>query len=412
VREEWVNEKLGSLVHVQSGYAFKSEEYLDSGHFLIRIGNVQDGYLSQENPKFVKLTEKTQRFSLNAGDLLVSLTGNIGRVAQVEVSHLPAALNQRVARLTVVAKQALNPAYFFYFLSSASFQRALIAGGHGAAQQNVSPKAINDVPIPLPALPEQQRIVAVLDEAFAGLATATANAEKNLKNASELFDSYLNSIFASVKAECQNRPLGEVCSFVRGPFGGSLKKSIFVERGFAVYEQQHAIYDQFDDIRYFIDDAKFNEMKRFELKSGDLIMSCSGTMGRVAIAPTGIARGIINQALLKLTPSSEIKAAFLKYWMESENFQESLKSYSGGAAIQNVASVQVLKEIAIPLPSVDVQAKLVSKLDAIAGEKQRLKSNYSKKLNNLAQLKQSILQKAFSGELTSPPSQVIKEAAE
>src|SRR3989338_4886322 len=78
------------------------------------------------------------------------------------------------------------------------------------------------------------------------------------------------------------KKLGEVCEFVRGPFGGSLKKDIFKPEGYAVYEQQHAIYDQFEDIRYFIDEKKFNEMKRFELKSGDLIMSCSGTMGKMA----------------------------------------------------------------------------------------------------------------------------------
>jgi len=135
------------------------------------------------------------------------------------------------------------------------------------------------------------------------------------------------------------KTLGDVCGFVRGPFGGSLKKSIFVRDGFAVYEQQHAIYNQFEEIRYFIDDAKFEEMRRFELLPNDLIMSCSGTMGKVAIVPESIRRGIINQALLKLTPSNGVSPEFLKYWMDSTDFQDSLKEQSGGAAIQNVASV-------------------------------------------------------------------------
>src|SRR5690606_11385888 len=113
----------------------------------------------------------------------------------------------------------------------------------------------------------------------------------------------------------EKRKLVEVCNFVRGPFGGSLKKNIFKSDGYAVYEQQHAIYNQFEDIRYFIDENKFNEMKRFELKSGDLIMSCSGTMGKIAIVPENIKRGIINQALLKLTPSpKKISTVFLKLW--------------------------------------------------------------------------------------------------
>jgi restriction endonuclease S subunit len=153
-----------------------------------------------------------------------------------------------------------------------------------------------------------------------------------------------------VKNGWEMKKLGDVCSFVRGPFGGSLKKSIFVAEGYAVYEQQHAIYDQFDEVRYFIDETKFKEMKRFEILPGDLIMSCSGTMGRIAIVPSKIKRGIINQALLKLTTSSKIFNVFLKLLMESENFQDALMEYSGGAAIQNVASVNILKEIKIPLP--------------------------------------------------------------
>ena len=88
-------------------------------------------------------------------------------------------------------------------------------------------------------------------------------------------------------------------------------------------------------------------MKRFELNSGDLIMSCSGTMGKIAIVPDNIKRGIINQALLKLSPSSKVSTVFLKLWMQSENFQESLEKHSKGAAIKNVASVAILKKIEI-----------------------------------------------------------------
>jgi len=195
------------------------------------------------------------------------------------------------------------------------------------------------------------------------------------------------------------KKLGDVCDFVRGPFGGSLKKNIFKSDGCAVYEQQHAIYDQFDDIRYFIDENKFDEMKRFELKSGDLIMSCSGTMGKIAIVPENIKKGIINQALLKLTPSKNISTVFLKLWMQSESFQDSLKEYSGGAAIQNVASVAILKQIEIPLPPLHEQQRIVKKLDALSAETKKLEVIYRKKINDLEELKKSILQKAFRGEL-------------
>ncbi|MFW6351044.1 MAG: restriction endonuclease subunit S [Bacteroidota bacterium] len=151
-----------------------------------------------------------------------------------------------------------------------------------------------------------------------------------------------------MKEDWEIKHLGDVCVFVRGPFGGSLKKSIFKESGFAVYEQQHAIYNQFSKIRYFIDKKKFDEMKRFELKPNDLIMSCSGTMGKVAIVPENIKRGIINQALLKLTCKPELNVVYLKLWMDSSQFIEELEKNTVGAAIKNVASVKVLKTIQIP----------------------------------------------------------------
>ena len=199
-----------------------------------------------------------------------------------------------------------------------------------------------------------------------------------------------------MKTEWQTKTFGEVCKFVRGPFGGSLKKSIFVESGFAVYEQQHAIYNQFTDIRYFIDEVKFNEMRRFELSPGDLIMSCSGTMGRVARVPDGIERGIINQALLKLSPSNAVAVDFLKYWMDSPSFQEGLQAQAGGAAIQNVASVGVLKEIKILLPTIAEQQRIVAILDEAFDGIATAKSNAEKNLKNARELFESYLQSVFT----------------
>ncbi len=199
----------------------------------------------------------------------------------------------------------------------------------------------------------------------------------------------------------QVKKLGEVCGFVRGPFGGSLKKEIFQTDGFAVYEQQHAIYNQFTNIRYFIDESKFNEMKRFELKSGDLIMSCSGTMGKVSIVPRNIKKGIINQALLKLSPSQHVSNVFLKIWMESVSFQDSLKSFSKGAAIQNVASVSVLKNIELPIPPLPEQQAIVAKIEELLSDLENGKQQLQTAQQQLKIYCQSLLKWAFEGRLTN-----------
>jgi len=185
-----------------------------------------------------------------------------------------------------------------------------------------------------------------------------------------------------------SKNLGDLCEFIRGPFGGSLKKEIFVKQGFAVYEQQHAIYDQFDSVRYFIDSVKFNELKRFELRCGDLIMSCSGTLGKVAVAPLSLKRGVINQALLKITPSKDVDVNYLKHFMESESFQSMLMNETHGAAIKNVASVSVLKKIKIPFPPLAEQQRIAELLDTA----DRILKQRESAIAKLDQLAQSVFE--------------------
>ncbi len=303
----------------------------------------------------------------------------------------------------------LDKSFLFYWITSEKVVKEINRTCTGARMPRANVNELLKLDIPLPTVFEQKRIVTILDEAFAGIDTAITNTEKNLANARELFESYLNLVFTKRGDGWIDQRFGEICSFVRGPFGGSLKKSCFVEEGFAVYEQQHAINDQFESVRYFIDDKKFQEMRRFELFPGDLIMSCSGTMGRVAIVPSTIKRGVINQALLKLTPSDKIDAQYLRLWMESDSFIEEIEKHSQGAAIKNVSSVKVLKEIEVPIPDLSKQKEIVSKILDYREQTNQLGSIYQKKLNSLKELKQSLLQKAFSGELTAKPDKLMDE---
>lgn len=183
----------------------------------------------------------------------------------------------------------------------------------------------------------------------------------------------INSKFDIVKLET-------VCKFKRGPFGGSLKKEIFVNEGYLVYEQYHAINNDFSFGRYFITENKFQEMNGFEVVPNDLLISCSGTMGKIAIVPEKAKKGIINQALLKLTPdTSKINPKYLKRVLESESIQSIYFRDQEGAAIQNVASVKVLKDIEIPLPSIEIQNQLIAEIENVQEEIQTLKNSISQK---------------------------------
>lgn len=289
--------------------------------------------------------------------------------------------------------------YVFYYYQTKKFQKDFHDNMTGLIG-GVSKSKFQNLAIPILSLEEQQQIIEILDKAFKSIDKVKENIEKNIENTKELFQCSLNEVFLQKGKGWEKTNWGNVCDFVRGPFGGSLKKSMFKEEGYVVYEQKHAIHNHFNQLRYFIDEEKFNEMKRFELKPNDLIMSCSGvTLGRVAIVPDNIKQGIINQALLKLTPSGKLKAQFLKYWIESSIFQEIIFKHSKGAAIPNVPSAKIMKEIEFHLPLISEQEEIIKLLNALKKQTKQLEKQYQQKLENLEELKKSILQKAFSGEL-------------
>lgn len=149
-------------------------------------------------------------------------------------------------------------------------------------------------------------------------------------------------------------------SIKRGPFGGSLKKEIFVSSGYKVYEQKNAIRNDFEIGKYFITKEKYEEMKAFAVKVDDIIISCSGTIGKIAIVPKDAKEGIINQALLKLSfDNKKVRLLYFKYLFESDTVQKNLTKISRGVAIKNVPSVKDLKQIRFPIPESGAEQDLI-----------------------------------------------------
>lgn len=348
----WPLVPLGEIVDILNGFAFKSGLYTDKGTRVIRITNVQKGFVKDDEPKYYPESANAEigKYILKENDLLVSLTGNVGRVALLPSSFLPAALNQRVACLRVSDKAQILEKYLFHLLNLDNFEEECINASSGVAQKNLSTEWLKTFEIPLPPLEVQEQIIAELD----GYAAIISGAKQIVKNWKPSFD---------IDAKWEQRKIGELGKFVRGPFGGSLKKEIFVNSGFAVYEQQHAIGDQFTNFRYFIDENKFEEMRRFSVIAGELIMSCSGTFGKVAIVPEGAPLGIINQALLKIDVNESVLVTYFKYVLESPLVQSVIANMSQGTSLKNVPSVDEMKSIMVPVPSLKIQREIVSRIE-------------------------------------------------
>lgn len=153
--------------------------------------------------------------------------------------------------------------------------------------------------------------------------------------------------------------------YVRGPFGSALKRADMKEVGIPVYEQQHAIYDS-REFRYYIDEKKFNNMKRFQVKKDDLLISCSGTVGKVTIIKEEDPKGIISQALLILrADTNKVLPLYLKYFFSSREGYNAIVSRSSGSVQVNIAKRNIIEQIPIRLPQIKVQKKIVEILSSI-----------------------------------------------
>jgi type I restriction enzyme S subunit len=182
-------------------------------------------------------------------------------------------------------------------------------------------------------------------------------------------------------------PLGDLLGdkgYIRGPFGSALKRSELKEAGIPVYEQQHAIRGD-REFRYYIDEEKYNTLKRFTVESNDLIISCSGTVGRISIINEDDPKGIISQALLILRPNTEkVSSQFLYYFFTSKNGFNELINASQGAVQLNIAPRAVVEKILIPTPSLETQKIIVDILKSM-DDKIALNSQINQTLESMAQ---------------------------
>lgn len=369
--------KLGDCCEVLNGFAFKSDKYVEVGTRVIRITNVQKGYIADDDPKYYPDDEISHlgQYCLYENDLLMSLTGNVGRVGLLQKEMLPAALNQRVACLRIKGKD-ISLRYLFYCLNSVVFEQKAIYSATGIAQKNMSTEWLKKYEIPVPSIPEQERIVAELD-CLSGVIEKQKQQLKELDNLAQaiFYDMFGDPI--TNKKGWEVKHIENVCSsIVRGPFGSALKKEFFVEPSnstYKVYEQKHAIQKNSSIGSYYISAELFTTLSRFEVKVGDIIMSCSGTIGEFYEIPQDSEKGIMNQALLKYTLNNSIHKTYFLYAMNfvKSNFEKK------GSGLQNIGSVKTIKETTISLPPLSLQQEFASKIEAIERQKELIKQSLS-----------------------------------
>ncbi len=392
---KWQTKKLGDICDFQNGFAFKSSEYTNSGFFVMRIGNVQDGYISLSKPKYVKKShELFEKFILQSGDILISLTGNVGRVGIIQEEHLPAVINQRVARVSLKNENIIKKQFLLYYLKSSYFVENLIDAGHGAAQQNVSTSDIGNIKIPLPHLPTQHRIVKILDEVFSDIAQAKEHAEKNLQNAKELFESYLQGVFANPGEDWENDNLKNICDVEYG----------YTEKAKSDGDYRFVRITDTDENGLLTQEKKmyvesFKEASKYTLHDGDLLMARTGASAGNVLLFEGVQKAVFASYLIRIKFNKDISSKLYWYFSKSRLYWNQVDQLSAGSA-QPQFNGGALKQIVYTFPkSFAEQKSIVAKLDTLSAETKKLEAIYQQKLENLEELKKSVLKKAFAGEL-------------
>jgi len=350
-------EKLSNIVvsmHQGLNTAGEKVKFVSKGIPVLQTRNITSGKIDFKNMKYVDentYKKYSSKFTITKNDILLANIGTIGKSLIVKSEDVV----ERVLIHWNIFKIQLNPdkinhRYFNYYLNYLDRIKYFLQFQKGGTVNFISKKFLNELEIPLPPLETQNQIVEELD----GYQKIIDGCRQVIENYKPLID---------IDPSWEMVELNQVCYFKRGPFGGSLKKEIFKNEGYLVYEQYHAINDDYSKERYFIDNKKFEEMKGFAVKENDLIISCSGTMGKVSIIPENFKKGIINQALLKLTPDEKlVNSYFLKFYLQSAPIQIKYFTNQSGSAIQNVASVKVLKKIPFPSVNLNLQNQIVKKI--------------------------------------------------
>jgi type I restriction enzyme S subunit len=318
-------------------------------------------------------------------------------------------------------RQSIDKDWLYYFLSRESFRKEGAKRMSGAVgHKRVSKEFIEAYPIPLPPLAEQKRIVAILDEAFEGIAAAVANAEKNLANARELFEATIvTNLFGDPTGQGWRLTSVENLAAVgkgnirTGPFGSQLLHGEFVDEGVAVLGIDNAVDNEFRWAkRRFITPSKYDELSRYTVKPGDVLITIMGTCGRCAVVPDDIPLAINSKHLCCITLDRkqclpEFLHAYFLYHPVARSF---LASRAKGSIMEGL-NMGIIKELPVWLPDIPTQTQIISKIAVLTANVRAFQAVYEQKICSLSELKQAILQKAFAGELTAQPEKALQEAA-
>ena len=369
---------LPEVCTIQYGFPFDSAKFSDSnGMPLIRIRDVVRGYSETYTTE-----EYKSEYIVHENDLLIGMDGefNIAKWGKT-----PALLNQRVCRLA--PKDSIDKDYLFYFMSIALKQ--IEEKTPFVTVKHLSAKELNKIEIPVLSLEEQRKIA----EKFKKLEQLISLRKQQLAKLDELVKARFVEMFGDEQA-FNKEPLSQnVEEMFIGPFGSSLKNESFVskENGYCmVYEQKHAIRKTMDVETRYIDKPKYEELKRFSIHGGDIIVSCRGTIGETYIVPLNAPLGIMHPSIMKIRVKDSIyNRVFFDFLLQEKLKQHEAQANGSGVKMAVTASALGKEEFIVP--SIPFQNQFAAFVERVDQQKQTVQQS----LEKLELMKKALMQEYF-----------------
>ncbi|MEA2098768.1 MAG: restriction endonuclease subunit S [Campylobacterota bacterium] len=395
VPDGWQEKKLGKIVNFIIGKtpSRNVSEYFAGDNLWTSIRDMNNYIISSTKEKITdKAVQDSNIKQVKKGTLLLSYKLSIGKLSFAGQNLYT---NEAIAGLEILDTSIENK-FLYYVLKATDLERTIDRAVMG---KTLNKAKLQVIPIAYPPLPQQEKIVKVLD-----ISSSLIEKQKELIKEYDLF---LKSKFIEMFGDPIKNPMGwEVEKLVNlieqykgamrtGPFGSSLKKEFYVKCGYKIYGQEQVIKNNFNYGNYYIDDERYETLKGYSIKEKDILISLVGTFGKIAIVPKVFEAGIINPRLMKISLDTTLyNPVFFKDLFYTEGFKAQLLNFSHGGTM-GILNLTILKELKYIKPPIDLQNKFAS----IVEKTETIKTKETQKLEHLETLHKSLMDKAFKGEI-------------
>lgn len=413
VPDNWCWTRLKNIsLHIADG-SHNPPKDSGSGVPLLSATNIHDHFIDIENAtRWITKEEwidENKRTKIEKNDILLTIVATIGRTAVVKNEIF--ALQRSVA----VIKPKINSEFLSYYFETPYIQKFMLDNARGTAQKGFYLNSLQELMITLPPLAEQQRIVERIETLFAKLDEAKEKLQNTLdtfetRKAAILHKAFTGELTANWRKQYgltidswEENTLNDIASYKKGPFGSSITKAMFVPKTantYKVYEQGNVIRKDLTYGHYYITSEKYQELKGFSVKAGDILISCAGTIGEVYKLPPECEEGVINQALMRVRLNQNIIEGYFCYYF-GEIIKDDVIDKSNGTAMKNIPPFKVLKAIQIKLPTINEQTEIVRIIDNLLAKEQQAHSIAQNAIAQIDLIKKSILARAFRGQLAT-----------